>query len=117
MDLAHFMCLQSGNTPLHLATAADNTSVVRALLRQGASATRTNGVNATALMLAAGNGNIGVVTDLIRAGSRAAAVDASGRTAADYAARNGHSACADLVRAEMDMEQLPKKRVGLPFEH
>ena len=87
-----------GDYPLHGASLYGYLSIVKLLLKAGATIDQVNKSGDTALHLAAYNGNIQVVEALLNAGADKAMKDKYGDTALDKAQRRNHPAIVKLLR-------------------
>ena len=87
-------------TPLHAASAGNDTEIVRMLLDAGADVNATQPGGFTPLMSAAQNGNAEMVELLLERGADASAATDDGRTAATIARDAGHTPIAEAVEAE-----------------
>ncbi|XP_066953971.1 protein TANC2 isoform X12 [Macrobrachium rosenbergii] len=87
----------TGETALTVAAGAGHTALVAALLRAGASITRTNSRGASPLTCAVKNGHYEVAKLLLSQGVVVESPDASGRTPLMVAAAEGHLGLMELL--------------------
>ncbi|XP_068247266.1 protein TANC2 isoform X2 [Palaemon carinicauda] len=87
----------TGETALTVAAGAGHTALVAALLRAGASITRTNSRGASPLTCAVRNGHYEVAKLLLSQGVVVESPDASGRTPLMVAASEGHLGLMELL--------------------
>ena len=93
-----------GNTPLMYAAKYNNSSVVEALIKEGADVNAQNEDGKTALMTAIEYGRFALVETLIKAGADANIRDENGNTPLMYAAEYGDTTVFDaLIEAGADM--------------
>jgi len=87
-----------GVTPLLLASANGNATLIEQLLKAGADPNTARPEGETALMAAAGNGNVAAVKSLLAHGADVTAKEASkGQTALMWAAAQSHASAAQVL--------------------